>query len=270
MERVSAIASQRSEPRMYAHRADRRRSNRKASVPVVRSSPMEGRLENHLLGLLPDTVAARLKPHLELVHLERGQFLFRAHDPLRAVYFPSTAVVSLVSRLQSGDMLEVGLVGRDGLVGTAVVPGVTTMPCDAIVQVPGFAQRVGADILRSEALADESLSAVIGRFAQMLLARSMQISACNMFHPVEQRCMRWLLTVSDLIGRHDIPLTHDLLATMLGVHRPTVTLVIRSFHRAGLVKEERGLIGIRDRKRLLAACCECYQAMRNECRILGY
>ena len=101
--------------------------------------------------------------------------------------------------------------------------------------------------------------------------RSMQTSVCNMFHPVEQRCIRWLLTVNDLIANGDIPLTHDLMATALGVHRPTVTLVLRSLHKAGLVNESRGHIVIRDRRRLEQSCCECYRSMRSEQhRLLGY
>jgi len=227
--------------------------------------------DNRLLGLLPPPVLARLKAHLEPVHLERKEILFRAHEPLRAAYFPNRAVVSLVSQLESGEALEVGMVGRDGLAGTAVLPGITTMPCDGVVQVPGLAQRMSADVLRRELLENESLYSVVGRFAQTLFVRSMQMSVCNMFHPVEQRCIRWLLTVSDLTGQNGIPLTHDLLATMLGVHRPTVTLVVRSLNRAGLVDEERGRITIRDRERLEAACCECYRVMRDEQRrLLGY
>ena len=226
---------------------------------------------NQLLAALPPAAAARLRPYLEPVHLKRGDILFRAHESLTVAYFPSTAVVSFVGRLESGEMLEVGLVGRDGLAGTAVFPGITTMSCDGIVQVPGLAHRVGADVLRCELLADESLYSAIGRFSQTLLMRSMQMSICNMFHPVEQRCIRWLLTVSDLIGQNGVPLTHDLLATMLGVHRPTVTLVIRSLHRAGLVNEQRGRITIRERDHLAAACCECYAVMRDEQRrLLGY
>jgi CRP-like cAMP-binding protein len=97
------------------------------------------------------------------------------------------------------------------------------------------------------------------------------MSVCNAFHSVEQRCVRWLLTVSDLIDGGDIPLTHDLMAAALGVHRPTVTLVLRSLDGAGLVSERRGLIVIRDRGRLEQACCECYGVMRDEQRrLLGY
>lgn len=227
--------------------------------------------QNQLLALLPAPVLARLTPHLERVHLHRGEVLFRAHEPVRVAYFPSTAVVSLVSTLESGESLEVGLTGRDGLAGMAVFPGITMMSCDGVVQIPGLARRMSAEILRREVQTDETLYSTLGRFAQVLLVRSMQMSVCNMFHPVEQRCIRWLLTVSDLINNGDIPLTHDLMATMLGVHRPTVTLVLRSLHKAGLVNESRGLILIRDRARLEKACCECYRVMRGEQRrLLGY
>jgi CRP-like cAMP-binding protein len=228
-------------------------------------------MENRLLGVLPPTVLARLTPHLEPVHLHQKEVLFRAHEPLRAAYFPSTAVISFVSTLESGQSLEVALVGRDGLAGTAVLPGITMMSCDGVVQIPGGALRMSADVLRAEVLADETLLSTLGRFAQVLHVRCMHMSVCNMFHSVEQRCIRWLLTVSDVIKNGDIPLTHELMATMLGVHRPTVTLVLRSLHNAGLVNETRGRIVIADRKELEEACCECYRAMRAEQqRLLGY
>ena len=228
-------------------------------------------LRNRLLTLLSPRALARLTPHLQSVNLHANEVLFRAHEPLRVAYFPNSAVISLVSTLESGQSLEVGLVGRDGLAGTAIFPGVTTMTCDGIVQIPGVAQRISADVLRQEVLADEALYSTLGRFAQVLLMRSMQMSVCNMFHSVEQRGIRWLLTVSDLINNGDIPLTHELMATMLGVHRPTVTQVLRSLHKAGLVDESRGLIVIHDREALAKSCCECYGVMRDEQRrLLGY
>jgi CRP-like cAMP-binding protein len=231
----------------------------------------DGGPQNRLLGLLPPAALARLEPHLHPVNLYQKEVLFRAHEPLKVADFPTTALVSLVSTLESGEALEVGLIGCDGLAGTAVFPGVTMMPCDGIVQIPGMAERISMEILRREVLADETLYSTLGRFAQLMLVRSMQLSMCNMFHSVEQRCARWLLTVSDLIDTSEIHLTHDLMATTLGVHRPTVTVVLRSLHIAGLVNEARGLIEIRDRRGLERACCECYRAMRNEQqRLLGY
>jgi CRP-like cAMP-binding protein len=233
--------------------------------------------DNWLLGQLPGTALMRLKPHLELVQLHRKQVLFRAHEPLRAAYFPATAVVSLVTTLESGESLEVGLIGRDGLAGTAVFPGIPTMSCDGIVRISGWAHRIGADALRRELLLDQTLSWTVIRYMHVLLVRSMQMSVCNAVHPVEQRCIRWMLTVNDLIPHNDripdddIPLTHELLATMLGVRRPTVTLVLRSLHKTDLVREMRGRIRVQDRLGLESLCCECYRTMRDEQRrLLGY
>lgn len=220
---------------------------------------------NRLLALLPAATLLRLEPHLQPVHVRRADILFRAHEPLSVAYFPDSAVVSLVSSLASGESLEVGLVGRDGVAGT-ISPGITTMPCDGIVQIPGVAQCISIDVFYRESLADARLHAILGSWVQLQIARTMQLSVCNMFHSVEQRCVRWLLTVSDLLDNGCIPLTHELLATMLGVHRPTVTQVLRSLHNARLVDESRGRIEVRDRGRLEKTCCECYRVLRDEQR----
>ena len=254
-------------PRLVASRERRSRTRRPAESPS--SGP--GRCTNLLLQLLPPPLLARLNTYLEPVHLERKEVLFRAQEPVRVVYFPDCAVISFVSRLETGETLEVGMVGRDGFAATGVFPGITTMTCDGIVQIPGLARRMSADVLRREMQANEELHSILCRFAQTLLVRSMQMSVCNTFHSVEQRCIRWLLTVSDLIIENQVPLTHELLATMLGVHRPTVTVVIRSLQRAGLVEEVRGQITIVNRARIAEACCECYRLMRDEqYRLLGY
>jgi CRP-like cAMP-binding protein len=227
--------------------------------------------ENQLLAQLPSEVVARLAPYFDRVQFERQHVLFRAQEPLTAVYFPDTAVVSLVSRLESGQALEVGLVGRDGIVGTPLLSGVPTTTYDATVLVPGSARRVSADVLRRELLANISAYGVIERFVHVLLVRSMQLSVCNALHEIEPRCVRWLLTVDDLTAGREIPLTHEELATILGVRRPTVTLVLGSLQRAGLIRESRGRIVIKDRSRLEGASCECYRLMRDEQRrLLGY
>lgn len=226
---------------------------------------------NWLLASLPPTVVAHLKPQLERVTLERRQVLFRAYERPRSVYFPTTAIVSLVGTLDSGESLEVGLTGRDGIVGAVALPSFESMPCDAIVQIRGVAHRLDAGLFRQALLGYGPLATAVGRYAHLLLARSIQTQLCNTFHPVEQRLTRWLLTVSDLIAGADVPLTHELMATMLGVRRPTVTLVVGSLQRAGLIEERRGQVTIRDRERLEAACCECYRLMcEQQEAVLGY
>jgi CRP-like cAMP-binding protein len=212
-----------------------------------------------------------MAPHLERVTVDRKGTLFRSHERLGHVYFPATAIVSLVVTLHSGETLEVGLTGRDGLTGAVAVPHVGSMPCDGIVQCAGIAYRMDARLFRQALRNFDPLAAAVRRYAHLLLMRSMQLHVCSVFHPIGQRLTRWLVTVSDLRGSSDIPLTHELLATMLGVRRPTVTLAVGELKRAGLIDENRGRITIRDRGRLETACCRCYRLMcEQQEELLGY
>jgi CRP-like cAMP-binding protein len=229
------------------------------------------RPRNLWLAQLPPELLGRLRPHLSLVHLRKREVLFRAQEPLRTAYFPSTAMISLVSTLESGQSLAVGWIGREGIAGAPVYTGMTTMSCEGVVQIEGGAFRIRVDVLCREVLKDERWSAALGRYAHLTLVRSLQISACNMFHSVEQRCIRWLLTIGDLQETSEIALTHDQMASMLGVHRPTVTQVLRGLHTRGMVNEARGRVVIRDRHGLERHCCECRNVMRAEqLRLLGY
>ena len=247
---------------------ERARRTRSAAADGMQAHPPS---ENHLLASLPAAAVARLRQYMQLIQLERKEILFRAHEPLRHVYFPATAVVSFVSRLESGEQLEVGLVGRDGLTGISFFPGIATMSCDGVVQIAGVAHRISADTLRQQMLSDEALYFAISRYMQVLLVRSMQMSVCNTFHSAEQRCIRWLLSVNDLSSGDEIPLTHELIATMLGTHRPTMTQALRHLHKIGLIAERRGSVVLRDREGLESACCECYAVMREEHkRLLGW
>jgi CRP-like cAMP-binding protein len=223
-------------------------------------APAEG--GNELILALPAVSAVRLHPCLQLVTLERQEVLFRAPEIPAVVYFPVSSVIGLVATVESGQTLAVGLVGRDGVVGAPIAPGLPVV-CDAVVHCAGSAYRIGADLLRDRLAQEPALATAIDRYNQVLLARGMQIAACNLFHAVEQRCVRWLLTVNDLIGRDEIPLTHEVLSSMLGVHRPTLTHVLGVLHRARLIEERRGRVLIRDRRRLEAVSCECYERMRD-------
>jgi CRP-like cAMP-binding protein len=145
------------------------------------------------------------------------------------------------------------------------------MRCEGVFVVPGGALKMRAAVLRGAAANDSVLSTAVTRSVQMLLASATQRAVCHAFHPVEQRFMGWLLTVSDLVDDGHVPMTHDLMATMLGVHRPTITVAVRALHKEGIIEEQRGLIAIRDRRRLEKACCECYRVLRGERkRLLGY
>ena len=225
---------------------------------------------NQLLALLPPDVRERLASHLRAVSVKPKQVLFRAHMPLDVAYFPETCVISLLSRLTGGETPEVGLVGRDGMGSVSVFPGVDTMPCDGVVLIGGAAQRMNAAVLRQEVHLGGPLHDVLGRFAHLTLARSMQMAACNGVHPVKERCARWLLMTHDLIDGDEFPLTQDVLAMMLGVRRQSVTIVARALQSVGVIDYRRGRVKVIDRKGLEAASCECYRLMRDEQhRLLG-
>ena len=226
---------------------------------------------NQLLAQLPAALRASLDPHLRRVRLERGQSLFQAREPLRSVYFPETSVIALVTHVNGGDTLEVGLVGRDGMVGLALIPGVNAMPYEATVQVAGTALRMPSDELTHAVRQPGILRDVFGHYAYALFAFGVQTIACNALHSVKGRCARWLLLTHDLIGGDEFPITHNVLATMLGVRRPSVTTIASAFQRARLIDYRHGRMKILDRRGLEAASCPCYRLIREEQRrLLGY
>jgi CRP-like cAMP-binding protein len=212
--------------------------------------------ENLVLAELPVEVRERLQPLLLPVYCERSHVLVQANEPPRFVYFPVTAVISLVVRLSSGQLLEVGLVGRRDCVGARLAEG-TGPVFEAIVQIPGAAWRADAAALEREMARTPALAGQLRAALQRISDDAMRIAACNMFHSIEQRCVRQLLTIADLIGPGDVTLTHEMLATMLGVRRASVTMVLRKLHGRGLIAEHRGRISLSDRSGLEAVCCEC-------------
>jgi len=203
--------------------------------------------------------------------MESGQSIFHAHEPLRAVYFPETGVIALLTHLHGGETLEVGLVGKDGMAGVALLPGVNMMPCEGTVQIGGTALRMDSDVLKQAVKQPGLLHDLLGRYAYSLFAQGVQTAACNTFHSVKERCARWLLMTHDLMDDREYQLTQDVLAMMLGVRRASVTGVARALQGAGLIDYGRGRVKILDRPGLEAASCECYQLMRDERRrLLGY
>ncbi|OFW34536.1 MAG: hypothetical protein A3G76_13505 [Acidobacteria bacterium RIFCSPLOWO2_12_FULL_65_11] len=226
---------------------------------------------NQLLAQLPADVGDRLRPHLRSVRLKRGESIFRAHEPLHTAYFPVTGVISLLTHLTDGKTLELGLVGKDGMAGVALLPGVNTMPFDGTVQVAGTALRLTAEALKQMVREPGPIHELLGRYAYSVFALGVQTAACNNFHSLKKRTARWLLMLHDLAENAEFPLTQNTLALMLGVRRPSVTIAARALQRAGLVDYRHGRMRIRNRRGLEAASCECYRVIRQEQqRLLGY
>ena len=225
---------------------------------------------NGLLRALPTEAYAQLAPYLEPVDMPRGQVLWQPDGPIDAVYFPRTAVCSILTPLVGERSVESATVGREGLVGMPVVLGASTTHSQAIVQIAGAVARVDAARLRGWLASADGALAHLLRYAQALVEQMAQSVACNAKHPVEERCVRWLLATRDRVGADRFERTHEFLAAMLGVRRATVTVTAGTLQRAGLIRYSRGKVTILDAERLEEVSCECYGVVRAQHeRLLG-
>jgi CRP-like cAMP-binding protein len=226
--------------------------------------------ENLILGYLPQEESLRLQPHLQAVELLQGQVLYEAKMPVDYVYFVDQGMISVVSIMQNGSIIEVGTIGTEGMAGLSVVLGVEATPYRHVVQVPGKGRRLSISALLAELPAAGTLASVLNRYQAAFNTQVMQGMACNGLHSVIQRCCRWLLTTQDRLGSRELNITHDFLAQMLGVRRASVTEVLRPLQKDGLIQASRGKVVILDPKRLADTSCECYGVIRQEYqRLLG-
>jgi CRP-like cAMP-binding protein len=225
---------------------------------------------NHLLAALPGEEFFRLKPHLEPVSLSLGKVIYESGEQLEYIYFPTTAIISLLYIMENGSTAEIGMAGNDGLVGIALFMGGSTTPNRAVVQSAGNAFRLRSKALRSEFHQSGEFQNILLRYTQYLMTQISQTAACNRLHTVEQQLCRWLLNTHDLLQTNKLIMTHDLIANMLGVRREGVSIAAGSLQRNGLIKYVRGTITILDRQGLESATCECYKVVNDEYdRLLG-
>lgn len=223
---------------------------------------------NKLLASLPREDYQRIAPHLRSVPTKRRQVLQHQDEPISEVYFPSGGALSLVKTMHDGQVAEVATVGAEGAVGASVFFGQRINECDVLVQLPSGAQAMPADAFNAEMEKRGAFYSRVVRYNQALMSQIMQSTVCNGLHSAEQRCCRWLLMTRDRAGSDEFPMTHEFLAAMLGVRRPTVTLVAAHLQRAGLIQHRRGFVKIIDREKLEAASCECYQTVKQQMRRL--
>jgi CRP-like cAMP-binding protein len=225
---------------------------------------------NQLLARLPAGEYERLSPHLHAVQFDFRQVLYEARSPIDYAYFPVRGTASALTVMDDGSSIEVATVGNEGMVGLTVFLGEGSSPNKVIIQVAGDGLRVKADVLKMEAGRDGPLRDVLLRYHNAYLTQVSYSVACNGLHVVQQRCCRWLLMTQDRVDNDRLPLTHEFLAIMLGVRRPTVTEVLRPLQDRKLIQIGRGLIRVVDREGLEAISCECYQRVREEfTRLLG-
>ena len=225
---------------------------------------------NRLLVALPDAEYQRLVPHLERVPLPVRQVLHKAGESIEYLYFPHRAIVSLLSTPEEGSMVEVGLVGNEGVVGIPSVLGDNIATTTAMVQVADSGMRIEASLLKTEFGRGGVLQSLLLRYTQALYALTSQNAACNRLHHLEERLARWLLLVCDRVGSNELQLTHEFISEMLGVRRAGVTDAANSLQLAGLIRYTRGKITILNRQELEAASCSCYGIIKGEyARLLG-
>ena len=219
---------------------------------------------NRLLAALPDAEYQCLIPHLNHVSLPFKQVIYEVGVPIEYVYFPHRAVVSYLSTMADGSMLEVGLVGNDGVTGIPAALGDNIAIIFANVQVPDSAMRMKASVLKTEFGRGGSLQSLLLRYIKALYAFVSQNAACNRLHYLEGRLARWLLLVCDRVKSNELPLTHEFMAQMLGVRRSGVTEAANMLQQSGLIRYTRGKITILNRQELEVASCPCYKIIKGE------
>ncbi len=218
---------------------------------------------NSLLAALPRKEYQRLLTSLEPVTLTFGEVLYEPGKPIRHVYFPTDSLVSLLTPVEGHMALEIGLVGREGMLGIPVALGINDSPVRALVQGTGTALRMTFARFRSEYGKCGPLHRELNRYIHERIIQITQTAACNRFHPVEARLARWLLMTRDRMGTNHFRHTHELLGNMLGVLRVAVTNAAGALQRRKLISYSRGEINILDGKGLEAASCRCYQIVKD-------
>jgi CRP-like cAMP-binding protein len=233
------------------------------STPTGPARSEDPHLANRLLAALKPEDFSLVERNLEIVTLKPAEILYEAGDDVRYAYFPHDGMVSLVAVLEEGVSAEVAVFGREGVMGF-VSSLVTRVSFGRyVVQVPGTASRIEAGRLRQAVESSPDIRHLFQRYTEALLAQTFQTVACNAVHSVEARCCRWVLATHDRVNRDDLPLTHEFLAEMLGVQRPTVSLITRTLQSAGLIRQGRGVLTVVDRDGLEKAACGCYRAIRS-------
>ncbi|HXV39717.1 MAG TPA: Crp/Fnr family transcriptional regulator [Steroidobacteraceae bacterium] len=227
-------------------------------------TPRIGARQNFLLAALPDSEWDRLEPRLELRPMPLGHVIYESGTRLRHVYFPTTAIISLLYVMEDGSSAEIAIVGNEGIVGISLFMGGETTPSRAIVQSAGEAYRVPGKFLKEEFYRAGPFQRLLLRYTQALITQMSQTAVCNRHHSVEQQLCRWLLMSLDRLPSNELTMTQELIANMLGVRREGVTESAGKLQKLGLINYSRGRIVVLDRPALEKHACECYAVVKKE------
>jgi CRP-like cAMP-binding protein len=221
-------------------------------------------MQNRLLAALPEAEFARLASHLQLVPMLLGDSLYEPGGQMQHVFFPTTAIVSLLYVMESGSAAEIAGAGNEGMLGIALFMGGDTTPSSAVVQTAGHGYRLPGRLLKEEFNRSGVLRRLLLRYTQALLTQMCQTSACNRHHSIAQQLCRWLLLTLDRLPSNELIMTQELVANALGVRREGVTEAAGQLQAAGCIRCRRGHISVLDRAGLEARACECYAVVKKE------
>lgn len=228
--------------------------------PLLNHSP----LQNHLLAALTTEEFERLSGKLELVPLRLGDMLYEPNEQLRYAYFPTTAIISLHYVTEAGASSEMAGVGNEGMLGVSLFMGGNTTPSSAVVQTAGHAYRLERFALKEEFNRAGFLQRLLLRYTQGLMTHMFQTAVCNRHHSVEQQLCRWLLLTVDRIPDRELVMTQELVASMIGVRRESITQAAGILQTAGCISYRRGHMAVLNRKAVEAKVCECYSVVKKE------
>ncbi len=227
-------------------------------------------MKNYLLAALSDADFARVNSKLESTSFKLGEVLYESGEKMEHVYFPTTAIISLLYIMENGATAEIGVVGNDGILGVSLFLGGETTTSRAIVQSAGTALKMKSKELKAEFEHGGRFRELLLRYTQALMAQISQTAVCNRLHSIEQQLCRWLLLSHDRLDSDKLVMTHDLISNMLGVRREGITLAAQKLAAKKLILNNRGTMTVIDRKGLETAVCECYQVVNSEYnRLLG-
>ena len=227
-------------------------------------TPLHSPSQNHLLSALPKDEFEKLVTHLQLVPMQLGQTLYEPGGQLQYAFFPTTAIVSLQYVMESGASSESAGVGNEGVVGISLFMGGDTTSSSAVVQTAGHAYRLERRLMKAEFERGGFMQRLLLRYTQALMTQMSQTAACNRHHSLEQRLSRWLLLTLDRVSTAEFVVTHELVASMLGVRREGVSEAASKLQNAGYIRYRRGHIAVLERDGLESRTCECYQVVKKE------
>ena len=221
-------------------------------------------LKNHLLAALPAGEFNRINHHLKPVSFKLGKVLHESGTKMENVYFPTTAIISLLSLMENGATAEIGIVGNDGILGIELFMGGESTTNRAIIQSAGEAFKMETKLMKAEFTLGGAFQKMLLRYTQALIAQISQTAVCNRLHSIDQQFARWLLLSHDRLDSDKLVMTHDLISNMLGVRREGVTIAAVKLVKKHLIKNVRGTITVLDRQGLEDLVCECYEVVITE------